>query len=450
MTRSLSMTLAQYAASTSIEAIPAEVRARARQVILDEMGSARFGRQSMAGDLAARYARSLAGPGESRILGTRLRVPAQHAAFANGAAGHGDEVDGTHVVGGHPGATIVHAAVAVAERQRASGAELLNAVVLGYDVGVRVVEACGGKLPFKARSHLYSDFLYAIGATVAASRLLGLDPIRHCHAMALVTFQTNSLASLYQEKRHISKSLCNGQFALAGVSAALMSSMGMEGVEDVLGMKDGLLDAWGIEGGAQATTRQLGEDWAIRGANFKFINAGYPIHAAVEAATTLATEHAIDVASIESVHVGMPENAMRIVDGRDMHNICLQDMLSAALMRGGLSLKQSPFPGVLSDPAFARLRTRVTLGVDPGLNHDQPNGRGSNVTITTESGLTVSRRVDFPRGHSRRGELAWADLSAKWHDLLPSCDVDRMLALAQRLDDLDDVNELSDAFGETH
>lgn len=449
MTQSLTLTLAQYAASTSIKALPDNVRERAKQVILDEMASAYFGRRSMAGDLAARYARSLGGPEESLMLGTRLRGPAQYAALANGAAGHGDEVDGTHVVGGHPGATVVHAAVAVAERQRASGAELLNAVVLAYDVGVRIVEACGGKLPFKARSHLYSDFLYAIGAAAAASRLLGLDPMRHCHAMALVTFQTNSLASLYQEKRHISKSLCNGQFALAGVSAALMSSMGMEGVEDILGMKDSVLEAWGAEGGAKAVTRQLGEDWAILGANFKFINAGYPIHAAVEAATTLVGDHKIGVDAIESVHVGMPEAAMRVVDGRDMHNICMQDIVSAALVRGGLSLRESPFPSVLGDSAFTRLRARVTLGVDPGLNRDQPNGRGSNVTITTANGSTVSRRVDYPRGHSRRGAVSWSDLSGKWHDLLPGCDVDRMLTLAQRLDDLDDVNELSDAFSVT-
>jgi 2-methylcitrate dehydratase PrpD len=220
----------------------------------------------------------------------------------------------------------------------------------------------------------------------------------------------------------------------------------MEGVEDVLGMKNGVLEAWGAEGGAKAVTRQLGEDWAILGANFKFLNAGYPIHAAVEAAMTLVADHKIGVDAIESLHVGMPEAAMRVVDGRDMHNICMQDMISAALVRGGLSLRESPFPAVLGNPAFTRLRPRVTLGVDPGLNRDQPNGRGSNVTITTQNGSTVSRRVDHPRGHSRRGAVAWSDLSGKWHDLLRGSDVDRMLALAQRLEDLEDVNELSDTF----
>jgi 2-methylcitrate dehydratase PrpD len=454
MPSSLTQVLARYAATSSIERIPDAVKERAKQVILDEMACAQFGRRSLAGDLAARYALSLGGAEESLILGTRTRVSAQYAAFANGAAGHGEEVDGAHVVGGHPGATLVHAAVAVAERQRATGAELLNAVVLAYDVGTRLVEACGGKLPFKARMHLYSDFLYAVGATVAAGRLLGLDPVRHCHAMALVTFQTNSLASLYQEKRHISKSVCNGQFALAGVSAALMSAMGMEGVEDVLGMQDGLLDAWGVKdganegvhGGAQAVTRELGEDFAIMRANFKFLNAGYPIHAAVEAATELLAEHHITAASIASVQVGMPENAMRIVDNRDMHNICMQDMLGATLVRGRLSLRESPFPALLGDPTFTRLRAHIAVAVDAELNREQPNGRGSRVTIHLINGERVSRRLDAPRGHALRGGVSWADLHTKWRDGLPDCDTDKMISLAQRLEDVEDVRVLASAF----
>lgn len=446
MTQTLTRTLAEYAASTAIQRIPPEVRERAKMVILDEMASAHFGRRSLAGDLAARYAMSLGGPQESLILGTRSRVSAQYAAFANGSAGHGEEVDGAHVVGGHPGATLVHAAVAIAERQRVSGAELVNAVVLAYDVGTRLVQACGGKLPFKQRTHLYSDFLYAVGAAVAGCRLLGLEPLRHGHAMALVTFQSNALASLYQEKRHVSKSLCNGQFALAGVSAALMSAMGMEGVEDVLGMPDGLLDAWGADDGARAVTQQLGEDWAIMGANFKFLNAGYPIHAAVEAAMALQREHCIDVASITAVHIGMPENAMRIVDGRDMHAICMQDMVSAALVQGGLSLRDSPFPGILEDARYGRLRPLVTLGVDPDLNREQPNGRGSHVHISIRDGARLARRVEAPRGHALREAVSWEDLSGKWQDGLPGCNVEKMTALARRLDQLEDIHVLTEVF----
>jgi len=361
-------------------------------------------------------------------------------------AGHGDEIDGAHVVGGHPGATIVHAALAAAERQHATGAELLNAVVLGYDVGTRMVRACGGVFGLKSRHHLHSDLLYSVGAAVAAGRLLGLDALRQCYAMALVTFQANGLISLFDEKGHISKSFSNGQYAFAGVSAALMSAAGLEGCEDVLGGRDGVLEAWGVEDGPDAATRNLGQDYAVMGANFKFINAGYPIHAPVEAAMSLVADHNITVEEIESVHVGMPANALRVVDNRQMHNICVQDMVSAALVRGGLSVSDSPFPAILDDPAFARIRARITVGVDAGLEHDQPNGRGANVTISTSDGSAVSRRIDHPRGHSLRGPVMWSDLSQKWHDALPGADVDRMLLLAHRLDDLEDVNELSQAF----
>jgi 2-methylcitrate dehydratase PrpD len=193
-------------------------------------------------------------------------------------------------------------------------------------------------------------------------------------------------------------------------------------------------------------TRGLGEEWSIRGANFKFINAGYPIHAAVEAAMTVATKNGILPAAIAGLHIGMPEKAMRVVDNREMHNICVQDMVCASLALGGLSLRDLPFPGILDDPAFARLRALAVVGVDADLNRVNPEGRGANVTITTDTGSRFSHRVDAPRGHSSRGGVSWSELHDKWRGGLPDYNVDRMLSLAQRMEHLEDAKELADAF----
>ncbi|MFJ8026884.1 MmgE/PrpD family protein [Streptomyces sp. NPDC096311] len=448
MSRSTTLTLAQYAASTSVERIPEEVRDRAKQVILDEMASAHFGREQPAGTLAARYVTAQAGPPEARVLGTSLRVSAPLAALANGTAGHADEIDGAHVVGGHPGATLVHAALAVAERQCSAGAELLNAVVLGYDIGVRLIEACGGLFGVKERRHLNADFLHAVGAAVASSRLMGLTPERYCHAMALATFQANGLVALFQEKRHISKAFCNGQYAMAGVSAALMAATGFEGCEDILGDPHGLFDAWGADGAVETVTRGLGQDFAVMGANFKFVRAGYPIHAPVEAALSLVARHAIGTETISAVEVGMPARALRVVDDRRMRNICLQDMLTVALLRGGLKLNETPFPAVLDDLAFAPLRSRITLVVNPLLEAEAPNGRGAVVTITTRDGRAVTERVDHPRGHSARGGVTWDELTAKWQEAASAQDVDSWTVSARKLDDLEHVGQLSGLFGE--
>ena len=115
MAETLTLAVARYAAGTSFAKLPPEVQERARQVVLDEVACAYFGRRSLAGDLGARYAAQAGGPAEARIYATGQRVSAPNAALANGGAGHGEEVDGAHVVGGHPGATIVHAAMAMAD-----------------------------------------------------------------------------------------------------------------------------------------------------------------------------------------------------------------------------------------------------------------------------------------------------------------------------------------------
>lgn len=446
----LTLSFAEYAASTSVERIPDHVKERAKHVIADEIACAYFARNSVGGGLAASFAAQSAGPAEARIYATGQRVSAANAALANGAAGHGAEVDGAHVIGGHPGASIVHAAVAMAQKQRSTGADLLNAVVLGYETGVRILTACGGIYPLRAKFALYGDFLYGMGCATASSRLLGLDPARHCHAMALSTFGVNGLAALFAERRHISKSLCNGQFASAGVTAALMAAAGLEGHDDILGTHHGVLRAWGTYGDHDAIMRGLGSDFAIMGANFKFLNCGYPIHAAVEAALTLLSSHGIRADAIESVDVGLASKPMEAVNNRDMHNICLQDMVSAAIVRGGLTLRGSPFPEILEDPAYSRLRPRVTLRAHSDLDRDHPSGRAAIVTITTSDGKNVVHRVDHPRGHSLRGGVTWADLSEKWEDGLPECDVPRMMGLAQRLEELGDINELLDVLVPTH
>jgi 2-methylcitrate dehydratase PrpD len=445
-TASVTQAIAHYASSTTASAVPAQVRDRAKRVIFDELCCATFGRTRPAGELAAKYAATQAGHPEAHVLGSRTYTSASLAALVNGTSGHADEIDGAHVVGGHPGATLVHAAFALAEREHAGGEDFLNAVILGYDVGVRMIAACGGTFVVKNSHHLHADFLHAIGAAVAGSRLLGLSTDAYPHAMALATFQSNGLCVLFQERDHISKAFCNGQYAFAGVSAALMAEAGLEGADDFFGGEHGLLDAWGAPDGARLAAEGLGRDYAIMQSNFKFVRAGYPIHAAVEAGLSVLDASGLSAEAITAVEVGMPEHALRVVDNRKMHNICVQDMLAVALVHGGLDLSTSYFPDALSDERFTRLRGRITVRVDPELQAENPNGRGARVSITTADDRTYSQRVDHPRGHSARDGASWAELAKKWRQALPGYDIDAIATSVRRLEHLDDVRTMSKLF----
>src|SRR5262249_48856952 len=118
--------------------------------------------------------------------------------------------------------------------------------------------------------------------------------------------------------------------------------------------------------------------------------------------------------------------------------------LAAALVRGGLELRESPFPAVLSDPAFARVRARIAVSGHRELDRDQPDGRGAIGAITTVDGAKVVRRVDHPKGHRARGAVAWSELDGKWREGLPECDVDKIVSTAERLDDVEDFSEFLD------
>lgn len=448
--KTLTAAIGDYAAGTTLAKVPPEIRERAKKIVFDEMACAYFGHSSPGGLAATRYVEGCHSPSEARIYGTPLRASAPYAAMANGTAGHGYEVDGTHVVGGHPGASIVHTVTAIAEKQNASGAELLNAVILAYDVGVRIVEACGGKFAVRDSRHLTSDFFYAMGGTAAAARILKLSPTVHRHALALVTFQTNGLYALYAEKNHISKSFCNGQYAFAAISSAQMARDGLEGNEDIIGSDEGLLDAWGDGRHDDAVTAGLGTVFKISGANFKFYNAGYPIHTPIEAAMTLVKQNRIPNDAIQSIAIGMPQNAMKVVDNREMHNISVQDMVAANLAKGGLRLVDEPFPAILSDPVYKRLRGLIAVSVDSDLQREFPDGRGARVTITTKDGQRRSLRIDNPRGHSLRGDVSWDDLAEKWRGSLPNCDPTRALEIARKLDTLPSASPLFAAFAGTN
>lgn len=89
--------------------------------------------------LVGEYVAALGGSEQSTVVGFGgPRVPEANAALANATSSHADEIDGSHVTEGHPGASVVATALSVAEARQRTGAELLSAIVLGYDIGTRL------------------------------------------------------------------------------------------------------------------------------------------------------------------------------------------------------------------------------------------------------------------------------------------------------------------------
>jgi len=444
---SLSTELADYCVSTRYESVPAAAVLRAKCVLLDELSCMVLGRRLPAGELLGRYVASLGGGQEATVAGTAIRAPRAFAALANGTAGHADELDGAHLTEGHPGATLVATCLAVAEKQRASGRELLNALVLGYDLATRLVDTVGGRYHLLTTRHVHTDFLHAFGAAAGASRLLGLSADQHRHAWALTACQAISLGAFFEEREHLSKSFTYGHGAYAGVTAAVLAELGMEGNDDVFGAKHGVLAAWGGHDRSDVLLAGLGTDFAVMDVNFKFYSAGYPIHAQIEATLGLMRDHGLATEDIVGIDVRATTECVEVVDSRRMPSISAQVMLPVAMIAGKLGFAEAHNADNFRDPEVKRLGDTITLTADAEMDRENHRGRGAAVTLRTTDGRALSRHVRWPHGHCRAGDITWDELVGKCHDMvdedLGPAQVDELADVIAGLDGVDDLSALT-------
>ncbi len=168
--------LAQFTADIRLDRLPPDVVRRSRFLVLDLVGNivrARHDAESTPSFVAAARAMGMAA-GNSGVFGDAARYTPAGAAFLNGALAHSLDFDDTHAAGSlHPGAPVIPAALAAGEMVGASGADVLAAIVAGYEVTCRVALALPAGEHYDRGFHPTAT-CGAFGAAAAAARVFGL------------------------------------------------------------------------------------------------------------------------------------------------------------------------------------------------------------------------------------------------------------------------------------
>jgi 2-methylcitrate dehydratase PrpD len=330
------------------------------------------------------------------------------------------------------------------------GRDLINAVVLSFDVGCRILMAMGGGHAVRRERHTHGTPLLALGVAVAAGRLLGLRQLPMQHALNLAALNIAVPASFYDERGHMSKAMNQGQAAYAGVTGALLASHGFEAHDRVLEARDGIVDGWRTSrSDISAITAGLGEDYSIMDAGFKYYSAGYPINSPIYGGLMLMKEHRLAADDIAAVRVGMTPSSADVVDNRAMPSICLQDMLSLALVLGRLGYDDAHDESNLRRPDVQRLRAAIEIVRDSSFAADAAQRRVSWVEITTADGRTLRGPERIAPGHWELGGMPWDDLTDKFTSLvaprLGAAASAQIFALIRDLEVLDDLAPLTKA-----
>src|ERR1700729_2536279 len=237
--------LADFCANIKLSALPPAVVTRARFLVLDLVGNivrARHDAESTASFLAAARAMGMAA-GNSGVFGDAARYTPGGAAFLNGALAHSLDFDDTHAAGSlHPGAPVIPAALAAGEMAGASGADVLAAIIAGYEVTCRIALALPAGEHYDRGFHPTAT-CGAFGAAAAAARVFGLDADGVASALGIALSQTAGSLQFLQTGAW-TKRFQVGWAAMAGLAAATLASKGFKGAGEAIEGTHGFLRSY--------------------------------------------------------------------------------------------------------------------------------------------------------------------------------------------------------------
>jgi 2-methylcitrate dehydratase PrpD len=433
--------LARYMAEAGKRSLPPEVAQAGKHRILDSLGAIVSGSRLKAGELAIRYARLQGGVPESSVLATDLRTSAVNAALANGMFAHADETDDFEpMTKAHPGCAVVPAALAVAEREGSSGAELLRAVVLGYDVCCRFLMALGPDLV--RGSHRSAEGTSStMGSAAAAASLAGLDERGMRYALSYAAQQVSGIWSWVRDSEHVEKAFdFAGMGARNGVTAAIMVQTGFTGVWDVLEGEHNVLEALSPAPNPTEMVRDLGSRFFVTETAIKPYPVGYPIQSALDAFFALHRQHGLSVENVERIAVRLPEDGARIVNNRSMPDVNCQHMIAMALVDGTVTFASTRSYERMSDPAVLAMKERVNLVADPALmNPEAP--RSAKVEVVLRDGRTLSHFTPHAYG-TKQNPMDTQSVNAKARELMEPVLGPRTEPLIERVNGLENVADV--------
>ncbi|WP_295046159.1 MmgE/PrpD family protein [uncultured Paracoccus sp.] len=401
----ITRTLADFSTLTDTGAIPADVVGRAAALMTDFAGSViRAASDSDSGPaiLSMLDRLGLAGDGPCTVLGLSRRFGPGAAALLNGAFGHSLDFDDTHADSSlHPSAPVIPAALAAAEITDASGADLLAAIVVGFEVCCRIGMALDPTAHY-ARGFHPTATAGTFGAAAAAGRLLGLTPDQMVSAFGVAASQASGSLQFLQNGAW-NKRYQVGEAAMKGLIAATLASEGFVGAADALEGTHGFLKGYSDGVVADRATAGLGTVWETLRIGVKPYPACRYTHAAVDGLLRLQDQHGWSAEEIDHVRVGLHRNGIALVgapleDKRRARSIVdgqfsMPFAASVALLRGRFGWDDYD---LLGDPRADALADRIEVVQDPsleGLRHPF----GATLEVAAQ-GKSVHLRIPDPSG----------------------------------------------------
>jgi len=424
------------------ETLPAEVMDRARYFFLDYLAVAIRGSQEESAKCVQRMIERIDAPRRASVLGTSIRTLPGFAAFANGTASHGIEMDDTHSGGSiHLGTTMYSVALAIAESTPGISSEaFLAAVVAGFEAAARIAMAVQPKEQYALGFHP-TQACGVFGAAITAARLFGLTEEQTLAAVGI----TGSMAAGSMEflaEGAWTKRIHPGLAAQNGIQAAMLAAEGFTGPRRILEGRDGFLHAYSRHPVPERLTAGLGDSYEILHTAVKPHACCRYMQGPIDAILELVRENGLAEPDIAKIEIAILEAGWNIVCEPRAQKYNPESVVDAqfsmpfgaavAVLHGAAGLDQFTLEQVRS-PGVMKVMGKVTLVRDPGIEQTFPREWPARVTIQRWDGQTHEKFVRYPKGDPEN-PLSWSELAEKFRALAgPVLPADRCERIIQEL-----------------
>lgn len=437
---SLLEALARYAVGIRLEQVPQSVREQAKLCILDTIGCIVAGSGIEEAKILLEGERARDARPEASVIGANTKLSAEAATRVNGYMG--DILELNDIIAGHASIGNVSAALALGQACKATGAELLEAVITGIEVTGRVYSAFYSSMkPYTETGMAVVGFPSTIGAAAAASRLLGLDRERTQHALEIAGALAGWCPAevIFGQGGTIKPMLFGAWPGSVGIAAARYA-------RDGLGGPPRLLES-GI--GYYVTVARHSDPGAVLDAQTWYLAnprrkvhacCGY-LHSALDAVTAMRRE-GVRFEEAAAIEVRMPGHLVPAVSKSGPPQSANQARFHAeyclALAASGAEViapeHSVSFSGFTERPEIASMMKKFRICAGPGLTHYYQ----CTVSLLDGAGAAVHRR-DFaaPKG-SPANPMNDEEVRDKFRRLagarLPARGVDEYLKKFERLE----------------
>ena len=386
----------------------------------------------------------------ARLFGTLMRTTPEMAAFVNSAMTRFLDMSDTRFMAGvsHP-ADALPGLIAVAEAEGASGADLLLAIVIAYELQCRFVDV----VPI---SHAGWDQtpVVAMATALACGRLMRLDRDALGHALALAITPNIALNQTRTGRISMWKGMAGPQGARQGVFACYLAAAGMTGPEDIFEGKFGFWkQLFDQNYKLPVPARFDGHVFAVQQTMIKSFPVRFNCHVPVFAALELRRK--VDVADIKTLVIETFKQAFgRWIavpeiwrpETRETADHSLPFCVAAALIDGEIT--PATFDAErYRDPDVLDLMGRAEIKLSEAFAAVAPAVRSCRITATLTDGRTVAVEKKLGPEDDLKG-MSRADLETKVHGIVRPFLDDRartaLIDLIWNIEDLDSIDPLLD------